>query len=433
MLKEATIQNSIKEIKKEKFNYFFLFFQFVVFVGLIRQFLPDVFLFVNLSLILVALILKDRFRISANFFLLSFCYLAICILPILKFGLEIPIYVGFYIRLLTAFFITMYFKEKLITYYENLMFILALISLPLFALQLINPFLFNIFTQLTETVLPPENLMTIPNQLIAHKYLFIFTLNGWAPYRNSGFAWEPAAFGGMLCWALLFNFFIYKFEFNQKMIILFITAITTFSVGTYSCLAVILIFLFIKKKIQYGVYISITSLVIYFYVINLPLVQRNIEMMNSKINIQPTLIDKTEKGEVDNTEVSRVAGVFVNFDYLIKWPWGYGLATDVEGSKYLGNSPNGLMTMIVRWGIVGILILLISAYRLIKHLTVSNKLKINWLEIILACIIFYIPFSGNPFYNRPFGLALILFSFFVQPEYFTKRNRNISHDNTQSF
>jgi hypothetical protein len=424
MTNQISIKESIKDVWREKLDYFFLFFQFVVFVGLVRQFLPDMFLLINLLLVILLLILKKRFRVNADLLIISFTYLLICILPILKYGLEIGIYIGFYIRLLTAFFIVMYYKEKLPLYFENLTFILALISLPLFLVQLINPFLFNIFTPLSEAIIPPENLAESSNQLIAHKYLFVYILNGWAPYRNSGFAWEPAAFGGMLCWALLFNLFKYRFEFNRKMLILLIAALTTFSLGTYSCLVVIMALLFIRKSVRYGLYISIGSIIIYFYLISLPIVQQNIETMSEKINKQPVLIEGVKKEELNSTEVSRIAGAYVNLQYFVTWPWGYGLATNVEDAKYLGNSPNGLMTMFVRWGIAGVSILLISAYKLIRYLAISNRLKISAWEMIIACIIFYIPFSGNPFYNRPLGLALILFPLFLNFQNLVKKNEN---------
>ncbi len=426
MKRNKTIKNSIDDILKNKLDYIFLFFQFLVFVGPIRQFSSDSFLFINLFLIIVLSIYKNRFKITEFFFAISIIYFLLSVIPIIFFGLDFKLYAGFYIRLITAYFILQYFRIRFLVLFENLIFILALISLPLFVIQLINPSFFNVFTGVSQVMLYEEYLTS------THQYMFIFFFNGWAVYRNSGFAWEPAAFGAILSWAILFNLFINNFSVNLKTIVLLIAALTTFSVGTYSYILLLSLVYFYERKIQNGILLTFSSIILYFAVMNLPLFKNNLEMMNRKITVQQTdLLIDSEADNIDVTKVSRIAGITVNLKLFLKWPWGYGFSDNEGERKYLGASPNGLMILIVRWGIGGICIMLLSMYKLALTLKYLYHPSLRKFNLFLCMIVYIIPLSGNPFYNKPMVLALLMFPFMTSRyiTYYLQRHKSFLSGN----
>lgn len=420
MLRELRniIRAGIADIKRNKLDYAFLFFQFLVFVGAIRQFLPDNFLIFNLSLIVFITALRGKFQISSDLFFVTLGYIAIITIPLLTFDTNLRIYIGFYIRLLSGYFIIKYFGIKFIAYFENLVFLLAIISIPLFIMQLINPLFFNIFDFISKAFLTDVHLSVKP---IPHKYLLIFLVNGWALHRNSGFAWEPAAFGAMLSWALLFNLFINKFVINKKAIILFIVALSTFSIGTYVYLLIISLLYLFEKSLKYATYLIVVSVVLFYLLRNVPVIQDNFNMMRDKTEMQPASVTKAlAGGPSKSNSITRVAGFYVNWDYFVKWPWAYGFADNSGERRLLGLSSNGLMTMVARWGIPGIIIILLGAYKMIKILKNLYYPFLKTKGILIGMVIFILPFSGNPFHNRPLSLALILYGLIMSK--YSKKN-----------
>lgn len=407
------IRESLLAIKRAKLDYAFLFFQFVVFVGAVRQFLPDNFLIVNLSLIILISVYKRRFVISSDLFILTLSYIGIIIIPLFTFDSTPRIYIGFFIRLLSAYFLIKYFRLKFFEYFENLVFILALISIPLFIIQLIDPQIFNRFYFLSRTLLTDVHLNVKPEP---HKYIIIFLVNGWALGRNSGFAWEPAAFGAMLSWALLFNLFLNRFEINKRAIILFLVALTTFSIGTYIYLFLIMLLYLFQRKFRFALYFLFVSLVAFIALQKVPLVRDNFIMMKEKTEMQPaTVASALSSSPYSSTSITRVAGFYVNIKYFLKWPWAYGFADNSDDRRLLGLSSNGLMVMIARWGIAGVLIIILGSSKLLKILNKFYYDKLNWKGFTIGMLVFILPFSGNPFYNRPLSLALLLFGFFSLP------------------
>jgi hypothetical protein len=70
--------------------------------------------------------------------------------------------------------------------------------------------------------------------------------------------------------------------------------------------------------------------------------------------------------------------------------------------------------MVVKWGIAGLIIIIWGSYKIIKLVQDIYYFRVlRKLEMLIAMLIFLLPFSGNPFNNRPLSLALILFGFLI--------------------
>lgn len=91
--------------------------------------------------------------------------------------------------------------------YEDILYYLALISLPLFLIQAISyGFLYGILRNI-------QSFLKIPLYDMNYANIFIFTLNK-GQIRNCGFAWEPGAFSEFLILALIV--YLARNKFNIK-------------------------------------------------------------------------------------------------------------------------------------------------------------------------------------------------------------------------
>lgn len=407
------IRNSLKHIWRDKIDYLFFILQMLIVFGAIKQIGTDLFLIINVNILLILLIVKRRLHLGSLFFTLSLLYFFIILIPILTFGFNPKLYIGFYIRLITAYFIAIYFSDKFIFMFENMIFLLAFISLPFFLIQITNINFFNIFSPITTTLLP-DNLLNDPSP-VGFKYIIVFLVNPGGLIRNSGFAWEPAAFGASLTWGLLFNLFLNKFKPNIRLLILIVAALTTFSVGTYVYLAVLLLLYFYEKRLKSMLYLGVALIVLILTITRVPLVHDQIQWMSVKIQNEPNNVKQSLSGNLAPQSVSRVAGFYVNIKYFLKRPLGYGFADKSPELAMVASSPNGLMHILVRWGIIGITMFLFASYKLIFLMRSVHYRQLKKISVYLSVILFIIPFTGNPFYNEPLLFAMLMLPFIKNP------------------
>lgn len=401
--------NSLKQIKAELFSYLFLFLQFVVFSRIVWQFGTDEFIVINLGISILFCIIKTRYVFNNKLFYIIFVFILLNVIPFLTFGWKPNTFIGYLIRLATAFFILYSLKNKFIEYFENLVFILASISLIFFIIQIINPEFFRLFNPISDAVL--FKIMKIPGREgFSHQYLFVYLFNGWGILRNSGFMSEPSAFGAVLTWAMLINLFFNKFRINFRFAIMFTAAITTFSVGTFLYLFLMVLTLIIQGRISSNITKAIfLSGLVFIILFNLNITSFNLNMMKEKIETEPLKIAAARAGRSDASDISRVASFDINIKYFLKWPLGYGYGIE-RGTEflYLGQSPNGLMTIMVTWGIFGLYFLALGFYKLTIKLREKYSVSLKPLTKIAVLILFILPISGFSFHNQQMFLALIL-------------------------
>lgn len=404
------IIEDIKSIKKDFFSYFFLFFQFVYLSGLIRQLGTDGFLVLNIFItLLLCLINKKITKKAVKVILISFAiFSSINLISIFVFGLNQKLFAGYLGRIFLGYLIVIFFKNSFFEKFEKLVTFLALISLPLFIIQIIYPDFYNIFDSISNAVLSEERTGQYYSDSHGHKYLFIFLFNSWGPLRNSGFMWEPAGFGAMLTWAAIFNLLRNNFKMNNRLYILLLTALTTFSVGTYVYLTGIFLLVILKNRkaafLNTLFFLSIIAII----GSQLYIVTQNIELMQDKIITEEINRERALSGAAQESEISRVAGFELSIKYFSDWPFGYGLNAERSPDlKYLGLSPNGLMKMVVTWGIFGLIIIIWSVKNLIKFLGKYYSNDLSWFFIWSLVILYIIPISGNPLYNQPLLFSLL--------------------------
>jgi len=405
----------IDEIYRDKISFLFLFFQFTVLSGCVRYFQNDAFIVINFIITSLFCISNNKIsdRMHGFIFKVIIIFLLLNIVPAIAWDFSSNLFTGYLLRILTGVFIIIYFQEKFLVYFEKLVYVLAFISIPLFLIQIVNPKLLLIFT-------PISNFLVTDNRSIYQsyganfQYFFVYHFNIWAINRNSGFMWEPAAFGAMLAWAIAFNLFRNRFSLSTNLLIMFIAAVTTFSIGTILYLLLLLIFqIYYSKSLRSKVKLITTISIAFVLLLNTTIASKNINMLLWKLRSEQTNRVRVMAGDAKITDVSRVTGFQTNFNFILKWPFGYGYfkKTEVGEYKYLGRSPNGLMRMIVTWGIIGLLLIVKGILNLILKLRIWNNANIGFLGIVLMLIILILPLSGNPFYNQPLIFSLLIFGY----------------------
>lgn len=402
------IKNIIQKFNNDKIGYLYLFIQLVVFSSLVKYFQTDNFLIVNFFLSLFLSYFKNKGFYIKEIFIITLFTLIIFIIPIFFTGYNY-LYLAYYIRILTGYFIVNYFKDKFIEYMHNLTFFLAFISLILYSVQIINLDFFNIFNNFSDIVLNEDR--RVPGtEGFNHKYLIIFLVNGWAIYRNSGFMWEPAAYGAILSLVIIINLIMHRFKVNYILIMLILTLLTTFSVGAYFYLILITIAFLIqqKYKLKKIIFLSLIIILISSFASKMTLVYNQFEIMKEKIENEPENINDFEQiTNINNLRVSRVTGFYAIWYKFLEFPFGYGFE---EYNNKILYTPNGLMTILMRWGIIGFIVLLHLCYKIIYVLKNRFYEELKKTSFFIFILVIISSLAGNPFQNQPFIFSFLLFS-----------------------
>jgi len=148
-----------------------------------------------------------------------------------------------------AFIYCIIMREKAAAYVVNVIAHLTVISLFLFLIQL---------TGLREYIYSFSESLHLQSAYYIEGYtnFILFTyVKGIHDFRNSGFSWEPGAFGCFLIIALMLNLFLNKFKLDRKSYLFIIAIITTISTTDYLALMILLFLVYRYKvpRINWGV------------------------------------------------------------------------------------------------------------------------------------------------------------------------------------
>ena len=161
---------------------------------------------------------------------------------------------------LLSFAYVVILREKALAYLVKVITHLTVIGLIIYFFQMVG------FADLIYTFSKSLNMPNL-NKIDGYTNFVIFSFTkGLHEYRNSGFVWEPGAYGCFLILALLFNFFRNKFTFDRTSIILIIATITTFSTSDYLALFIMMFLAYRYRvpKINLWVIIMIPAFVVLF-------------------------------------------------------------------------------------------------------------------------------------------------------------------------
>lgn len=296
--------------------------------------------------------------------------------------------------------------------FEKVVFFLTLISLPLFALNLIFSDFFNslisIFQPITNDVF-----YRLGNN---HYWSALFYVNAifdldYQQYRNCGFMWEAGAFAMMIIWGIIYNWLRYGINLNFKIIVYISALITTFSTAGYFALFILilgnnLLSLDVKKIV-----------LIFVGIFLIPMIYFTVPFLGQKIE---TYTNEYNKAEFEYSEkhgairVNRFVTVSVDLQKVKEYPLGYGVVTEKDyksGSTISG--VNGITDLMVIWGVLVftfILYLFWKGFYIIDYQN-NKKILIHFYTIGMLILIF----------SNPVSLCLFTYLLLFSPIIFSNR------------
>lgn len=341
--------------------------------------------------ILIYIFNKRRLSVDRSFLNFSALFLVVHFIYFLDFG-WVDVYLSFYIYLK---FLFAYLSIKIIgfSFFENfqkIVYIGALISLPLFLVQLLAyDFLFDVVGFLQKNV----NALSFRNDRFAN--IFFFTIDGYgAKLRNSGFMWEPKGFANVLILAITFNLVRNKFKIiSKQIIILFIALLTTQSTTGFIVVFTILpLFYIVNTKASNKIFFALVT------IISVSLISQ-LGFMLDKIKYELTLTEEYEtlidtKRDYDRTSISlgRVGSFIVDFEDFKKKPiFGYGFQKDERTqNKWIKLvRVNGFSDLLATYGIFGLLFYFIRYKRFYEILLGHYNLNGTYILLIMTLIIYF--------------------------------------------
>jgi len=350
---------------------------------------------------------KRSIPITKQLIVILFLITAFTFIQFLVFGrLTLGFLFDRFMLIIATYIVTKITKLEFFKILEEILYKLAVISLPLYVLQLINFNFLQFMIVKVQSVIP--FLVENPN----HSNIFIWGYQTQALSRNQGFMWEPGAFAAILLVGILINLIFNNFSLNKKLVFMLIALLTTLSTMGYIGLFVLLIFYLYNKRMKYFVISLPIILVISAIVINLPFMRNKI--IDEYNNVDNKIYDVyNENRSKDMMSLGRMASFKVDIIDMMQSPiFGLGGNTEAKttSNSIVVNKTNGLSLFLVTWGLLGFVLLLYSLIRLFKILLSFNRIKGVIFPVMTILIL---SFSNNVLQEPVFGV-LILFSYFYK-------------------
>jgi len=353
---------------------------------------------------------KKKNKIQSNFFIFTLAYGVITFIYYLKFGWINPSStLRAYLKILTAYLTVYVLKDSLFQKFETIIFRFALISLPLYAIQLVA------YQNLKGIIGLPESIFPFLDYR-SNWYVnsVFFTLNDDAISRNSGFCWEPKGFANLLCVALIINLLNNKFTVNKRGIVLLITLLTTFSTVGYVILITCIGTLYIYNQNARLIFLMIPFFIPMGYLL------LNQEFMLNKIknefNDRETYLDySTTEFDQETKSLGRFGSLMVDLKDFPKNPiFGVGMQDNerTQGQFTYLVRVNGLSETLSRFGLVGILFVIITV--------AISSTRIFSIYNSKGALFFFLTFMFISFAS---ALTLNLFFLIIQFFCFIKMNK----------
>jgi len=297
------------------------------------------------------------------FRIFTIIYLLLTLLYFYKFGwINFTSSLRVYIKIITGVMVIILLDLRFFVYLEKLIVILAFISLPLYAFQLVDYELLKSFIGLVE-----NNFKFLDYRSGWYVNNIVYTLNDNAMQRNSGFTWEPKGFANLLALATIINLLMYRFKLNRSIIILFIALLTTQSTAGFIVFFVFIPFFIYQQKNNINILKLIFMLIIAVQIFSLDFMSDKIikEASDSENNLK-YITAKTNNETVSLGRFGSMALAFV--DFPTNPILGIGMQ-DRERTQAMYTRlvwVNGLADFLSRFGLLGIVFLLYSYSKSIR-------------------------------------------------------------------
>lgn len=317
-----------------------------------------------------------------------------------------------------SFLIVQVIGYKFFKVYENIIFVLALISLPFFLVEV------TAYNLLFSTMSKIQSLLHIPvlNQK-EYVNILLFTINRGSEIgnlRNSGFAWEPGAYANFLILAIIINLAANKFKLkNKKLIVLVIALLTTFSTTGFLALFILTIWYLANIHVVKSLLLLPIVVLSFVYISTLPFMSEKVFTIykNTSKDFRYGVMRSKETG--DSYTLGRFAGVLLNWKDFKKHPiigfGGHRELTFARKWKSSVFSVSGLGNWAAQFGIIGLVLFIFTWLKSLNNLAILYGSK---KPLLIFGAILILGFSYN-LVQSPLFFAFQL-SFLYLPAYDTK-------------
>lgn len=317
-----------------------------------------------------------------------------------------------YIRLasmLIIVYVALHYIDDFWVIFEKIMYKLVILSLIIFPIQIFfSEQLLVLITPINNIINPSDIKQNFANGSLS---MLIYTFHHtWfrdeLEIRNSGFMWEPGGFAAMIIIAIVILYLRNGFKTTnlKRYFIYFAGIISTLS--TTGFIALLLFFVIIsfesyKLNIFKGVVLTLFTFVTFYFIIQLPFISDKIVHQYSNVRIAQvynTTIDTRQS-------LGRFGSFHSGLITLKEYPLtGIGLDDNRRpGSIDEFNWTNGLIDYLLKFGIIGFIILTFNLYKSLIKIKVIHLRKTS---IILLIIVFLSVLFSNPIALLPIFLAL---------------------------
>ena len=354
--------------------------------------------------------LKRNYKFDKIFIIFITIYIIVAISYYFKFGwIDVFRIIREIMKFTYAYIVFKMLKNKFIVYSEDIIYKLALISLPLYLMQLYDFHLMKQIIGIIEHTIP-----ALDYRDNWYENNFIFTLNdrymgaGEGAWRNSGFAWEPKGFASILSIAIFFNLIINNFKLNKRLYIMLIALITTFSTAGYIILLFSLVpFYILNTKGSLKIFIFPLAIIISIFVFfnTDRLKNKLISEIMERDKLLSYQYDRNYKGE--SRSMGRFGSLLLDYYDFKKEPIiGYGVQKSERTMKSIGGVKlvrvNGFSDLLAKYGLLGMIFWIVSLFLSLKKL--SNYYKFTGNVFIVSSILM-ISFGSAIVFN-PFFLVI---------------------------
>jgi O-antigen ligase len=333
--------------------------------------------------------------VFALFFLLTITHM-------LSFGLMVVVAsLGFLIKLSIALLAVRLIPE-FSRRYVSLMYVLSLISLIFFI-----PSWFGVDL---ESLFSPISFSFRQSYISILGIYYFYSGNvGDALNRNVGVFWEPGAFAGYLILALLFLISRQRNKsiFSKQGLVMIFALLSTLSTTGYLAFIVLVVFYLyktfwvgmkvVKRMLVFPVLIAVFTAGTYAAI-------NEVSFLGEKISGQM----ETSTEGTRSSKIGRIGNFLYDLDWIAQKPmfgWSATQATraliDTEVDDLVHGQGNGLTGFTVRFGLVGLFILVgfitYTTWRL------SGSLIASLFGVVIVCMLL----NGEQFLNFPMFLSLM--------------------------
>jgi hypothetical protein len=336
----------------------------------VLQFAPQA-QFVGFLIVLATSAVIARVRLRRADIMITCAFALISTYHLVQFSSTILIAtLGFMVKLLVALLAARTIRNFGKVYVE-ILFFLSIMSLlfylPQQVLQIAEVDVYSMLSNLSVM----QSTTTMSEQGIVHIGLHNFHVPS-ETYRNSGMFWEPGAFAGYLLLGMIllaaFKDYFSLRQYRTRLVLLLVTLITTLSTAGYLVAPFVLALHIpdIRMRLSLGVRViaaalgaALMAMLSLFAANQLPFMVEKIESQ-----IEEVLYEGT------GWETTRFGSAIYDLQYTYERPiagWSAHPATrmtvDPSIEAYLKASGNGLTGFVVQFGLLGLLVFLISTSR----------------------------------------------------------------------